>query len=85
MGFLKPKIPAMPPIPEVKPLPEPPKYDDAQREEDAARKRARRKMVKLGRARPFDGKDVDHKNGNPKDNKTSNLSMMGRSKNRSKH
>ena len=31
MGFLKPKIPAMPPIPEVKPLPEPPKYDDADR------------------------------------------------------
>ena len=31
MGFMKPKIPAMPPIPEVQPLPEPPKYDDAAR------------------------------------------------------
>ena len=61
------------------------KYSAAHRDDNAARKRARRKMVKLGRARPFDGKDVDHKNGNPKDNKTSNLSMMGRSKNRSKH
>ena len=39
MGFIKPKIPAMPPIPEV-PLPEPPKYDDTEREEEAARKRA---------------------------------------------
>tara|TARA_R100001443_G_scaffold115785_1_gene134360 strand:+ start:236 stop:478 length:243 start_codon:yes stop_codon:yes gene_type:complete len=61
------------------------KYSAAHRDDNAARKRARRKMVKLGRARLFDGKDVDHRNGNPKDNKQSNLSMMGRSKNRSKH
>ena len=50
MGFLKPKIPAMPPIPEVKPLPEPPKYDDAQRAEDAARKRARIRAGRTGRS-----------------------------------
>ena len=34
MGFIKPKIPAMPPIPEVKPLPEPPKYDDTEKREE---------------------------------------------------
>ena len=50
MGFLKPKIPAMPPIPEVKPLPEPPSYDDAEREAEAARKRARLRNQKTGRS-----------------------------------
>tara|TARA_B100000965_G_scaffold395871_1_gene410009 strand:+ start:693 stop:920 length:228 start_codon:yes stop_codon:yes gene_type:complete len=50
MGFMKPKIPAMPPIPPVQPLPDPPKYDDAQRKEDAARKRARLKNMRTGRS-----------------------------------
>tara|TARA_B100000902_G_scaffold292651_1_gene279095 strand:+ start:419 stop:646 length:228 start_codon:yes stop_codon:yes gene_type:complete len=50
MGFMKPKIPAMPAIPPVQPLPDPPKYDDAQRKEDAARKRARLKNMRTGRS-----------------------------------
>lgn len=50
MGFMKPKIPAMPPIPEVKPLPEPPKYDDTEREEEAARKRAKLRAARTGRS-----------------------------------
>ena len=50
MGFLKPKIPAMPPIPEVKPLPEPPKYDDADRAAETARKRAKIRAGRTGRS-----------------------------------
>ena len=49
-----------------------------------ARNAARRAMVKAGRAKKGDGKDVDHKNGNPTDNSKSNLSVVSRSKNRAK-
>ncbi len=40
-------------------------------------------MVKAGNAKKGDVKDVAHKNGNPKDNKTSNLTTQSKSKNRS--
>ena len=49
----------------------------------AARVQARRKMIKAGKAKVGDGKDVSHKNGNPKDNRLSNLKMETPSKNRS--
>jgi hypothetical protein len=51
---------------------------------NAARKRARYTLEKEGRVKPFDGKDVDHKNGNPNHNNKSNLQVMSKSKNRSK-
>ena len=41
-------------------------------------------MVAAGKAKPGDGQDVDHRDGNPQNNKRSNLSVMRRSKNRSK-
>lgn len=47
------------------------------------RKRARRKLEKEGVVKPFDGKDVDHKNGNPKANNRSNLKAKSASSNRS--
>ena len=50
---------------------------------NASRKRARYKLEKEGRVRKGDGKDVDHKNGNPKDNRKSNLRVRSKSKNRS--
>lgn len=50
----------------------------------SSRNTARRKMVKSGSAKKGDGKDVDHKNGNPLDNRRRNLRVMSRSKNRSK-
>ena len=51
--------------------------------DNASRKRARRKMEKAGKVRKGDGKDVAHKNGNPKDNKKGNLSVQSKAKNRS--
>lgn len=55
-----------------------------QRANRSSRNKARTTMAKLGRVKLGDGKEVDHKNGNPKDNKRSNLSVMSRSRNRSK-
>jgi hypothetical protein len=49
----------------------------------ASRNAARATMVKGGLAKKGDGKDVDHKNGNPKDNKKSNLRMTTKTANRS--
>jgi len=50
---------------------------------NAARKAARRKLEKLGKVKPFDGKDVAHANGSPTDNKTSNLRVQTKAQNRS--
>lgn len=49
----------------------------------ASRNAARAKMAKAGRVKKGDGKDVAHKNNNPKDNRTSNLAVQSRAKNRS--
>ena len=54
-----------------------------QKKRRAARNKARRKMEREGRVRKGDGKDVDHKNGNPRDNRRSNLTVKSRSRNRS--
>lgn len=48
----------------------------------AARVMARRYKEKNGDARKGDGRDVDHSNGNPLDNRPENLKMRGRSENR---
>lgn len=49
----------------------------------SSRNKARRKMEKLGQVSKNDGKEVDHKNHNPKDNSTKNLSVKSKSANRS--
>lgn len=49
----------------------------------AGRNAARRKAVAAGKAKKGDGKDVHHKNGNTRDNRSSNTSVISRSKNRS--
>lgn len=61
------------------------KYDKSPKrmKDNRARKKARYVMEALGKARRGDGKDVDHKNGNPQDNSKSNLRILGRAKNRS--
>lgn len=53
-----------------------------QKKRRAERNASRAKMVKAGKARKGDGKDVDHKNHNTKDQSAKNLQTISRSKNR---
>lgn len=48
-----------------------------------ARNASRAKMVAAGKVRKGDGKDVDHRNHNPKDKSSKNLRVQSPSKNRS--
>ena len=50
---------------------------------NASRKAARRIMENQGAVKKNDGKDVDHKNGNPKDNSKKNLRVSTKKANRS--
>lgn len=50
----------------------------------AARNKARREMEKAGKVRKGDGKDVDHKNSNPRDNSKGNLRVTSKKTNRGK-
>ena len=54
-----------------------------QKKKRASRNSARSAMVKAGKVRKGDGKDVDHRNGNPKDNSKKNLRVASKSSNRS--
>lgn len=54
-----------------------------QKKRRAMRNAARRKMIKAGKARKGDGKDVGHANGNPFDNRRGNLRMESKRANRS--
>ena len=56
---------------------------DKQKKNRAARNAARRSMEKSGRVKKGDGKDVTHRNGNPRDNSAKNLGVLSASKNRS--
>ena len=53
-------------------------YRKKNKDKDKMRTRARRKMKCSG------GKEVDHKDNNPKNNKRSNLKCVSRKKNRAK-
>ena len=48
-----------------------------------SRNAARRKLIKAGKVRKGDGKDVAHRNGNPKDNRSANLKVVSKRRNRS--
>lgn len=50
----------------------------------AARGRARYEMMKKGKAKVGDGKDVGHQDSNPQNNSPSNLKMETQKKNRGK-
>jgi hypothetical protein len=50
----------------------------------AARNKARRFLEREGRVHKGDGKDVDHRDGNPHNNDKSNLRVMDASRNRSR-
>jgi len=53
-----------------------------QRARRSARTNARNKLIRSGRASVGDGKDLDHKDGNPLNNSSKNLRMVNRSFNR---
>lgn len=55
-----------------------------QKKNRASRNAARAKLMREGRVRKGDGKDVDHQNSDPKDNSGSNLKVLDKSKNRGK-
>jgi hypothetical protein len=50
----------------------------------AARNRARRELMAKGIVHKGDGKDVDHKNSNPRDNSVDNLRVVSAHLNRGK-
>lgn len=53
-----------------------------QKKRRAARNAARRKLMKEGRVQKGDGKDVEHKNKNARDNSKGNITVRSRSANR---
>lgn len=53
-----------------------------QRSNRSKRVLARRKLMRMGRVAKGDGKDVDHKDGNPQNNSTKNLRVRDKSENR---
>ena len=54
-----------------------------QKKNRASRNSARSALTKVGVVRKGDGKDVNHKNGNPRDNSKKNLSVTTKRSNRS--
>ena len=56
---------------------------EEQKKRRASRNAARKIMEEKGKVKKGDGKDVDHKDGNPKNNKRSNLTVKLKAANRS--
>jgi hypothetical protein len=54
-----------------------------QKKKRASRNAARSEMEKAGKVRKGDGKDVAHKDNNPRNNSNKNLSVQSKAKNRS--
>lgn len=57
---------------------------EQQKKNRAARNAARAKMMKAGKVKKGDGKDVGHDDSRPTNNSSSNLSVESRKKNRGK-
>lgn len=56
-----------------------------QRKRRSNRVLSRRKMIKAGKAKKGDGKDVDHKDRNPANRAFSNLRLQSKKKNRGRN
>ena len=54
-----------------------------QKKNRASRNAARNILLKQGKVRKGDGKDVAHRNGNPRDNRPKNLAVSSKRANRS--
>mgnify|MGYP002623066655 FL=1 len=54
------------------------------KKERALRNKNRREAIRQGRVRKGDGKHIDHKDGNPKNNMKGNLRVVSAKKNRKK-
>ena len=50
----------------------------------ASRNKVRRAALRSGRVKKGDGRDVDHVDGNPRNNSKKNLRVVSKSKNRAK-
>ena len=63
------------------------KYNSSpeQKKNRAARNKARRNALRQGKVHKGDGKDIDHKDGNPTNNSKKNVRVMSRKKNRSRN
>lgn len=53
-----------------------------QKKRRAARNKARRQAIRDGRVKKGDGKEIDHKDFNPKNNSKKNVRVVSRSTNR---
>mgnify|MGYP003325559674 CR=1 FL=1 len=51
----------------------------------ASRNKMRRLYIRKGLVKKGDGQDIDHKDGNPRNNSRSNLRIVPKSVNRAKH
>ena len=56
-----------------------------QRRRNDGRKKARRLMVKKHGASKLEGKDIDHKDRNPRNNSTRNLRIQSKKENRGRN
>jgi hypothetical protein len=56
-----------------------------QKKNRAGRNKARRTALANGKVTKGDKKDVHHKDGNPRNNKSSNVTVVSRKKNRGKY
>jgi len=54
------------------------------KQERALRNKNRREAIRSGRVQKGDGKEIDHKDGNPRNNGKKNLSILSRAANRKK-
>jgi len=57
---------------------------EGSKKDRASRNKVRYQLAKAGRVRKGDGKDIDHSDGNPRNNSPKNLRVVSKSYNRAK-